>query len=237
VGELASAVGLRDGEASVIAELRAGSEDAFAWLVAQFHQPVYSLVYRILDDPADAPDTTQEVFLKVFKGIGRFNGESSLKTWIYRIALHEASNRRRWWFRHKMQETSIECGAEHADDTPVSSEVRGAMVDESESPFEHLIHEEVRARVEQVLKELPEPYRTAVILRDIEDLSYEQIAEISGVTLGTVKSRLVRGRDQMRQRLERIAAELGFAGRNRKGAQRADNGSGQPSHPQSAELR
>jgi len=95
VGELASAIGMRQEEASIVAELKAGSEDAYSWLIAQYHQPIYSLVYRIVDDPADAPDTVQEVFLKVFKGINRFNGESSLKTWIYRIALHEASNRRR----------------------------------------------------------------------------------------------------------------------------------------------
>ncbi len=91
-----------------MAELKAGSEDAYAWLIGEFHQPIYSLVYRIVTDPADAADTTQEVFLKVFRGMKHFHGESSLKTWIYRIAMHEASNRRRWWFRHKAQETSIE---------------------------------------------------------------------------------------------------------------------------------
>ncbi len=93
---------------AVIAELKAGSEDAYAWLVGEFHQPVYSLVYRILTDPADAADTTQEVFLKVFRGMKQFHGGSSLKTWIYRIAIHEASNRRRWWFRHKSKESSME---------------------------------------------------------------------------------------------------------------------------------
>ena len=91
-----------------MAELKAGSEDAYAWLIGEFHQPIYSLVYRIVTDPADAADTTQEVFLKVFRGMKHFHGESSLKTWIYRIAVHEASNRRRWWFRHKAKESSME---------------------------------------------------------------------------------------------------------------------------------
>src|SRR5690348_6326037 len=95
-------------EAAVVAELKAGSEEAFSWLVAQFHQPVYSLVYRVLNNPADAADTTQEVFLKVFRGIRGFDGRSGLKTWIYRIAVHEASNHRRWWFRHKSQERTFE---------------------------------------------------------------------------------------------------------------------------------
>ena len=88
--------------------LKAGNEDAYARLIAQYHQTIYNLIYRLLDDPADAPDTTQDVFIKVFRGMPKFNCESSLKTWIYRIAVHEASNRRRWFFRHKVQELSIE---------------------------------------------------------------------------------------------------------------------------------
>ncbi len=208
VGELASAIGLRQEEASVVAELKAGSEDAYAWLIAQFHQPVYSLVYRILDDPSEAPDTTQEVFLKVFRGIKNFNANSSLKTWIYRIALHEASNRRRWWFRHKVRETSIDEGArDEYDGSTLPS--RDHLVDEGASPLEMAMKSEVREKVEEVLKDLPEPYRTTVILRDIEDLSYEQIAEVMSVSLGTVKSRLVRGRDALKKRLLKHLAELG----------------------------
>src|SRR6195256_3437501 len=107
-----SAIGVRAEEASIVAELKAGSEEAYNWLVAHYHQPIYSLVYRILTDPADAADTTQEVFLKVFRGMKRFNGECSLKTWLYRIAIHEASNQRRWWFRHKSKETSMEAHVE-----------------------------------------------------------------------------------------------------------------------------
>ena len=108
MGNLASAIAVRAEEASIVAELKAGSEEAYNWLIAHYHQPIYSLVYRIVNDPADAADTTQEVFLKVFRGMKRFNGESSLKTWLYRIAIHEASNQRRWWFRHKSKESSIE---------------------------------------------------------------------------------------------------------------------------------
>ena len=108
LGNLAGAIGVRAEEAAIVAELKAGSEDAYAWLIGEFHQPIYGLVYRLASDPADAADTTQEVFLKVFRGMKSFNGQSSLKTWIYRIALHEASNRRRWWFRHKAHETSME---------------------------------------------------------------------------------------------------------------------------------
>jgi len=207
VGELASAISLRQEEASIVAELKAGSEEAYSWLITQFHQPIYSLVYRILDDPSDAPDTVQEVFLKVFKGIKRFNGESSLKTWIYRIALHEASNRRRWWFRHKGRELSIEPTVEDTESGMTA--VRDTLVDEGASPLERVMQGQVRAKVEEVLKELSEPYRTTVILRDIEELSYEQIAEVMEVSLGTVKSRLVRGRDALKKRLVKHLKELG----------------------------
>src|ERR1700757_5078090 len=118
LGNLAGAIGISAQETAIVAELKAGSEDAYAWLIGEFHQPIYGLVYRILTDPADAADTTQEVFLKVFRGMKHFHGESSLKTWIYRIAVHEASNRRRWWFRHKAHETSME---------PLDNEASGSL--------------------------------------------------------------------------------------------------------------
>jgi len=205
LGDLASAIGARSQEAAVIAELKAGSEEAYAWLIGEFHQPIYSLVYRMMNDPSDAADTTQEVFLKVFRGMKHFHGESSLKTWIYRIALHEAANRRRWWFRHKAHETSIE--PVEVGDHEFSGEDR--LVDPAESPFENFAHEEVRSKVEHTLHEVPEPYRTAVILRDLEEMSYDEIAEVLQISLGTVKSRITRGRDALRRRLMTYVREVG----------------------------
>src|SRR5438552_5877924 len=177
LGDLASAIGVRSQEeAAIVAELKAGSEAAYAWLIGEFQQPVYGLVYRIVNDPADAADTTQDVFLKVFRGMKHFHGESSLKTWIYRIALHEASNRRRWWFRHKAQETSIEPLDNGAQDSGLA--VRESLVDGRESPFDSAAHEEVRARVEQELRKVPEPYRSTLILRDVEERSEEHTSEL-----------------------------------------------------------
>src|SRR6478752_7393447 len=161
LGDLAVSIGIRAQQSAIVAELKAGSEDAYAWLIAEFHQPIYSLVYRIVADPADAADTTQEVFLKVFRGMKHFQGESSLKTWIYRIAVHEASNRRRWWFRHKARETSME----PVDGNPNTLAPKDTLVDESESPFDSVAHQEVRLRVEQELRQIAEPYRTTIILR------------------------------------------------------------------------
>jgi RNA polymerase sigma-70 factor (ECF subfamily) len=207
LGDLAVSIGIRSQQSAIVAELKAGSEDAYAWLIGEFHQPIYSLVYRIVADPADAADTTQEVFLKVFCGMKHFHGESSLKTWIYRIAVHEASNRRRWWFRHKAKETSIE---PNLDGSGLSAAgMDGTLVDERESPFDMAVHEEIRARVEEELRQISEPYRTTVILRDLEEMSYEEIAEVTDVSLGTVKSRLTRGRDALRRRLTGYVVENG----------------------------
>ena len=207
LANLASAISARAEEASIIAELKAGSEDAYAWLIAHYHQPVYGLVYRILNDPADAADTTQEVFLKVFRGMKRFHGEASLKTWIYRIAIHEASNQRRWWFRHKRRETTMESQSPDAEGQSLT--LKDTLVDEHDSPFECAAHEEIRGKVEEELSRVQEPYRTAVILRDIEGLSYEEIADILQISLGTVKSRLMRGRFALKQRLEAYVKEVG----------------------------
>jgi RNA polymerase sigma-70 factor (ECF subfamily) len=209
LGDLASAIGARSQEeAAIVAELKAGSEAAYAWLIGEFQQPVYGLVYRVVNDPSDAADTTQDVFLKVFRGMKHFHGESSLKTWIYRIALHEAANRRRWWFRHKSKETSIE-PAESDSPGLTENALQIALTDPAESPFDNVAHHEVQQRVEQELRKVPEPYRTTLILRDLEEMSYEEIAEVLEVSLGTVKSRLTRGREALRQRLASYVREVG----------------------------
>lgn len=209
VGDFASAIGIRAEESAVIAELKAGSEDAYAWLVGEFHQPVYSLIYRILTDPSDAADTTQEVFLKIFRGMKYFHGESSLKTWIYRIAIHEASNRRRWWFRHKSKETSMEPGESFSSDQPLSNSINAALVDKHKSPFENVADHELQVEVAQALRKVAEPYRTAIVLRDIEELSYDEIADITQVSLGTVKSRITRGREALRKKLAEYVKQVG----------------------------
>jgi RNA polymerase sigma-70 factor (ECF subfamily) len=209
LGDLASAIGVRAAseEAAIVAELKAGSEAAYAWLIGEFQRPVYGLIYRMVSDPADAADTTQEVFLKVFRGMNHFHGESSLKTWIYRIALHEAANRKRWWFRHKAQETSIEPG--EAEGFNSDEALQNALTDHHDSPFENVAHHEVQRRVETELRQVAEPYRTALILRDLEDMSYEEIAEILQISLGTVKSRITRGRQALKLRLAPYVREVG----------------------------
>lgn len=207
VGNLASAIGITTEDAALVADLKAGSEEAFAILIAQYHQPLYSLIARSLNDPADAADITQEVFIKVFRSIGGFHGDASLRTWLYRIALREASNQRRWWSRHKRQEITIDSEPFPGDDDGNFS-LSATLADDAESPFDHAAHAEVRQRVEDALRQIPEAFRTIVILREIEGFSYEEIAEILNTNLGTVKSRLTRGRSALRALLAPEAPAL-----------------------------
>lgn len=200
MGNLASAIGSHPEEAAVISQLREGSEEAFAWLISKYHQPIYSLVARTIPNAADAADLTQEIFIKVFRGIGKFHGDASLRTWIYRIALHEASNQRRWWSRHSQREITIETEIAGLDDGEGVC-LKDTLADGGDTPFDTAAHREVSSRVEAGLRLVPEPYRSVVILRDIEGFSYEEIAEILATSLGTVKSRLMRGRAQLRLRL------------------------------------
>jgi RNA polymerase sigma-70 factor (ECF subfamily) len=191
--DVASAPTFQSDDASLIAGLRAGSEEAFVCLIARFHQPVYSLLARTAHNRADAAYLTQEVFVKLSRGVRNLRGESSLRTWIYRVALREVANQRRWWMRHKRRKIRIEpdlCGGERR--TPML--VKDTLVNQVKGLHEIPMHTQTKARVEGALRKVPEPFRTTLILRDIEGFLYEEIAEIQSVNLGTVESRLVRGR-------------------------------------------
>jgi RNA polymerase sigma-70 factor (ECF subfamily) len=201
MSDLVSAIGIRAEEQELVRELQTGSEQAFALLIAQYSQPIYSLIARSLRDPSEAADVTQEVFVKVFRSIRGFHGDASLRTWMYRIALHETSNQQRWWNRHKRQELAI--------DAPIQNEegectcMAETLATGEASPFEQAVRAETRERVEAALRLLPAPYREVVVLREIEGFGYEEIAEILNVNLGTVKSRLTRGRAALRECLKK----------------------------------
>jgi RNA polymerase sigma-70 factor (ECF subfamily) len=137
----------------------------------------------------------QEVFLKVFRNVASFRGQSTLKTWIYRITVNEAHNARRWFFRHRRREVELDTGP---DDTRNWKE---NIPDGSRSPFDQAFGREQHVMVEAALEKINPIFREAVVLRDISDLSYEEIAEILGVSMGTVKSRILRGREALREEL------------------------------------
>jgi RNA polymerase sigma-70 factor (ECF subfamily) len=203
MSDLASAIGIRAEEQEFVAELKSGSEQAFHLLLAQYGQPIYSLIARSLRDPADAADVTQEVFVKVFRNISSFHGESSLRTWIYRIALHEASNQRRWWSRHKKQELTIDAPIGNNEDETFC--LADALATTDASPYDAAANSQMRERVACALRTLPKAFREVVVLREIEGFGYEEIAEMLQVNLGTVKSRLTRGRLALRDALRQDA--------------------------------
>jgi RNA polymerase sigma-70 factor (ECF subfamily) len=179
----------------LIEGLRANREDAYEALISEFQTPVYNLVCRLLNDPVDAGDVVQEVFLKIFRKIGAFRRESSLKTWIYRIAVNEAYNYQRWFSRHRRQEVGLE------GDEDGGLSYSQTLSDPGQSPFDSVSSNERHALVEAALARLSPSFRSAVVLRDIEELSYEEIAEVLQVALGTVKSRILRGREALRKEL------------------------------------
>ncbi len=184
----------RSEELDLIEGLRAGKEQAYEALILRYQQPVYNLVYRLLNDSSDACDVVQEVFLKIFRNIGAFRCQSSLKTWIYRVAVNEAHNHRRWFCRHKKQEIGLERDEEERS-------YQDTLSDPSRSPFEIAADQEAQSILEKAMQELNPTFRAAVVLRDIEDLSYEEIAEVLQINLGTVKSRIMRGREALRHAL------------------------------------
>jgi RNA polymerase sigma-70 factor (ECF subfamily) len=192
-GQAAETVDVAD--LHLVESLRDGSERAYEELLIRFQQPVYALALRLLDDPSEACDVVQEVFLKVFRNVGGFRGQSTLKTWIYRITVNEAHNARRWFFRHRRAEVEL-------DKTPDESRSwKDIIPDRSRSPFDEAFDNEQHIMIEAALKRINPIFREAVALRDISDLAYEEIAEILGVSLGTVKSRILRGREALREEL------------------------------------
>jgi len=187
---------LQEADELLIEGLREGRESAYETLIEGYQRPIFNLVSRLLRDPDEACDVVQEVFLKVFRKVGAFRGDSSLKTWIYRVAVNEAHNYRRWNGRHRGQEVGLEGG----QDSRSYAEVLPAAGD---SPYEYVLDREKHRLIEAALSRLNPGFRSVIVLRDIEDLSYEEIAEILRIPMGTVKSRILRGREALRRELER----------------------------------
>ena len=182
-----------DEDVRLVEGLRSGAEEAYETLIARFEQPVYNLVFRLMGDATDVSDVVQDVFIKVFRNVNSFRGQSTLKTWIYRITVNEAHNRQRWFSRHR----SREVGLEQEDES--QQPYRDVLSDTGRSAFDLAADQESRTQIEEALGQLNPKFRAAVVLRDIDDLSYEEIAEVLQVSLGTVKSRILRGREALRK--------------------------------------
>ena len=180
-------------EAALVQRCAEGDESACAELVAEHQRMVVQLAINLLGDREEALDLSQEVFLRVFRTIHRFRGQSSLRTWIYRIAVNQARNRHRFWRRrHRADQISLDLHiATHGD----------FLSGGDATPDRLLAQKELASRLERALDGLPFDQRTAIVLREIDGLSYEEIAFSLGVAVGTVKSRLTRARQALRAEL------------------------------------
>jgi len=185
-------------EAALVQRCAANDEDAYAELVAEHRRTVVQLALNLLGDPEEALDLSQEVFLRVFRTIHRFRGHSSLRTWIYRIAINQARNRHRTWKRrHRSDQVSLDQHlAAHGD--PASGD--------NSTPDRMLAQKELATRLKNALDHLPFDHRTAIVLREIDGLSYEEIGLSLGVGVGTVKTRLMRARQLLRAELQEARA-------------------------------
>ncbi len=182
------------GEAGLISRCAAGDEMACTELVAEHQRMVFHLALHLLGDQDEALDLSQEVFLNVFRTIGRFRGQSALRTWIYRIVINQARNRQRWWRRrHRADQVSLEERIDSHGDLP--------SADDLAEPDRMFGRKELATRIWDALAHLPFEQRSVVLLREIDGLSYDEIAYSLGVAVGTVKSRLTRAREALRAQL------------------------------------
>lgn len=184
-------------DAAYIERLRLGDADAFDKLVVRYSNDIFALLVRLTSDADEAADLTQDTFLRALKAIAGFRGESDLKTWLYRIAINESRNRFRWWKRRRREKTvSLDESLGNSE-----SSYQDILTDNSSNPEEDALRREREAILQNALRELPAIYREPVVLFDIEGLSYDEICRALDLNPGTLKSRLARGRQELKKRL------------------------------------
>ena len=186
-------------EDQFIERLKRGDAAAFEKLVNERSGEIYGLLYRLTENGEEARDLTQETFLRAFQSIIHFRGESDLRTWIYRIAINQARNRWRWWRRRRRDVTVSLDATDDQREQPLAATL---PCENSPSPEQQTLAREREAQLREALCGLRRSYREAVILRDVEGFSYEEIAQTLQISIGTVKSRISRGRLELRQQLE-----------------------------------
>lgn len=187
-------------ENAFLERLRARDMAAFDLFVQERSGEVYSLLYRLTEDVEEARDLTQETFLRAFRHIDSFRGDADLKTWLYRIAINQARNRWRWWKRRK-KDSMISLDFSEQDEEPLSARLSSKT---ERDPEQNLLAREREEALNAALKTLKQDFREAVILRDIEGFTYEEIAATLEISVGTVKSRIARGRLDLRKKLSSL---------------------------------
>jgi RNA polymerase sigma-70 factor (ECF subfamily) len=180
-------------EAALIERCVAGDDTACADLVAAHQRTVFNLALHLLGDRDEALEVSQEVFLRVFRTLSRFRGQSALRTWIYRIVVNQVSNRQRWWRRRRRADlVSLDEHLKHCGDLEATRDVAADRL---------LASKETAVRIWEAMERLPLDQRTALVLRELDGLRYEEIAFTLNVAVGTVKSRLTRARQALREEL------------------------------------
>jgi len=185
-------------DAVFIDKLKAGETAAFDTLIDRYSSDIYGLLYRLTENAEEASDLTQDTFLRAFRSIKGFRGDSELKTWLFRIAINESRNRFRWWKRRRRDVTislDLTVGDSHAT-------LADTLADSGDSPEQAALTKEREYALKAALTDIPDIYREAITLCDIEGLSYDETAAALGVGIGTVKSRISRGREELRRRLK-----------------------------------
>src|SRR5207244_13020715 len=184
-------------EALFVSRLKANEDAAYDELVRTYSGPIYHVAYRMTGDAAEASDAVQDIFLKIFRNIGGFKGEAALKTWIFKIAFSEIMNRlRSWKRRHRYATLSL-------DESPNGNTPGDGVADAGPTPEEVLQAKEREDAIQQALRRLSHEHRSIIVLRDIEGFSYAEIADVLGISMGTVKSRLARARADLKKSLMR----------------------------------
>jgi RNA polymerase sigma-70 factor (ECF subfamily) len=193
-----------ESEAQFVARLVARDETAFNQLVTSYERRVFALVFRMLGRRDEAEDLAQEVFVQVFKAIDQFRGESKLSTWIYRIAVNLCKNRTLYLSRrHAGEQEDVD---EIGERVPFS-QAKGVSVGDVSRPDELVEGMQLEVVVKRAIAQIEPDFREVLILRDVEDMSYEEIAAVTNLPDGTVKSRIHRARAQLRALVEKAMGE------------------------------
>lgn len=194
----------RAAEEAFVARLKARDETAFNELVELYQQRVFALVFRMMGRRAEAEEITQDTFVQTFRHIDKFRGDSKLSTWLFRVAVNLTKNRMK---RNSRRGAGLKQDLDSVADHTELGSAEGVSVGSVERPDELAQGRQLEVIVKQAIMELEPDFRQLVILRDVEDLSYEEIAEVTSLPRGTVKSRIHRGRAQLRAKVERILGE------------------------------
>jgi RNA polymerase sigma-70 factor, ECF subfamily len=187
-------MGDREADRALVERVQAGDQQAYGLLVAKYQRKLLRLVSRLVRDPAEAEDVAQEAFIKAYRALPSFRGESAFYTWLYRIGVNTAKN---WLIANRRRAPTTT----EIDNTEAESYGESDLLRDVDTPERLLMSKQIANTVNLAMDELPEELRTAVTLREIEGLSYEEIAQVMDCPIGTVRSRIFRARESIAQKL------------------------------------